>query len=212
MRCEDDYVAYADRPSRILNLAIPYARILPDIADPGARSLSLSMDQPAARLLHGYASTLLAHEGALSDEEQELFAGHVADLAALLLGATRDGAERARHGGARRAAAGGAGRRARQSRQPGAVARLACRAARDQRLLHPLAVLRRGTRLHRLRHRSAARPRRGALRDPARAGDTVATLALAVGFGDVSWFNQVFRRRFGMTPSEMRAGGTVPKP
>ena len=207
MRCEDDYVAYADRPSRILNLAIPYERIMPGVADTGMATRPLSMDQPAARLLHGYASTLLAHEGTLSDEEQELFAGHVADLAALLLGATRDAAERARHGGARAAR--------RQAVQADVRANLASPALSLDWLArrHALSVsyirslfydegtsftdFVTGARLERVA---------AALCDPSRAGDTVAALALSAGFGDVSWFNQVFRRRFGMTPSEMRAG------
>jgi AraC-like DNA-binding protein len=36
-------------------------------------------------------------------------------------------------------------------------------------------------------------------------------IAFAVGFGDVSHFNRVFRRRFGKTPSEVRAVSIRPE-
>lgn len=42
------------------------------------------------------------------------------------------------------------------------------------------------------------------LSDPALAEVNVATIALDSGFGDISWFHHAFRRRFGMTPADMR--------
>lgn len=44
------------------------------------------------------------------------------------------------------------------------------------------------------------------LRDPAQAHQTITGIALSCGFGDVSWFNALFRRRFGNSPSAVRAG------
>lgn len=222
MRSEHDYSALADRPSRILNLAIPYARILPQLSDVRLANPVLTMERPAARLLHGYAATLLEHDGPFTAAEQEVFAGHITDLVALLVGPTRDAAEQARHGGARVAR--------RQTVQRDVRANL------DNPLLSLDWIARRhgispsyvrtlfydeGTSF--TDFVTAARLDRVAdlLRSPAEAGRTVAALALAAGFGDVSWFNQLFRRRFGMTPSDMRAGGiwtvatppaTVPKP
>jgi AraC-like DNA-binding protein len=42
----------------------------------------------------------------------------------------------------------------------------------------------------------------------------IATIALDAGFGDLSYFNRTFRRRFGVAPSELRAAAdtTVPGP
>lgn len=42
------------------------------------------------------------------------------------------------------------------------------------------------------------------LSDPAMAGQNVADLAYAAGFGDLSHFNRAFRRHFGATPREIR--------
>ena len=33
----------------------------------------------------------------------------------------------------------------------------------------------------------------------------VTDIAFDVGFGDLSYFNRTFRRRYGMTPSDLRA-------
>ena len=42
------------------------------------------------------------------------------------------------------------------------------------------------------------------LRDPAFRARSISDLALSVGFGDLSWFNHSYRRRFGQTPSDTR--------
>ena len=46
------------------------------------------------------------------------------------------------------------------------------------------------------------------LSDPRQMAQTVNAIALHVGFNDVSYFNRTFRRRFGMTPSDVRATAT----
>jgi AraC-like DNA-binding protein len=42
------------------------------------------------------------------------------------------------------------------------------------------------------------------LRDPRYAGRTVSAIAYGTGFGDLSYFNRAFRRRYSMTPTEAR--------
>jgi AraC-like DNA-binding protein len=42
------------------------------------------------------------------------------------------------------------------------------------------------------------------LRSPRHAVRSIGSIALAAGFGDLSHFNRSFRRRFGVTPSEVR--------
>jgi AraC-like DNA-binding protein len=41
--------------------------------------------------------------------------------------------------------------------------------------------------------------------DPRRGGDKISVIAWDSGFGDLSYFNQAFRRRYGQTPSDVRA-------
>ena len=48
------------------------------------------------------------------------------------------------------------------------------------------------------------------LTDPRHAGSTVAAIAYASGFRDISTFNRAFRQQFGMTPSDARAGRNTP--
>ena len=47
---------------------------------------------------------------------------------------------------------------------------------------------------------------RGLLGNPGAHQQKIATIAYTAGFGDLSYFNRVFRRRFGMTPSYWRDG------
>ena len=51
------------------------------------------------------------------------------------------------------------------------------------------------------------------LRDPAHGRRSISDIALAAGFGDISWFNARFKRVYGMTPSAVRAlARTLPPP
>lgn len=43
-----------------------------------------------------------------------------------------------------------------------------------------------------------------ALQDPRQAHLTISEVALGAGFNDLSYFNRTFRRRFGLTPSDVR--------
>jgi len=47
------------------------------------------------------------------------------------------------------------------------------------------------------------------LTDPSHLHLAIIDIAFAVGFSDVSHFNRTFRRRFGETPSGIRAASTM---
>jgi AraC-like DNA-binding protein len=48
--------------------------------------------------------------------------------------------------------------------------------------------------------------------DPHYSGWTITDIAFAAGFGDISYFNRTYRRRYGATPSEIRAtSGMTPR-
>jgi AraC-like DNA-binding protein len=55
-----------------------------------------------------------------------------------------------------------------------------------------------------LEHRLAHVHRR--LRNPRFARRSISRLVYDAGFNNLSWFNRAFRRRYGATPSEIRAG------
>ena len=46
---------------------------------------------------------------------------------------------------------------------------------------------------------------RSALRSPRFVARSISAIAYDAGFNNLSWFNRAFRRRYGMTPSDMRA-------
>jgi len=48
------------------------------------------------------------------------------------------------------------------------------------------------------------------LADPESRGSSISAIALRCGFNDISYFNRVFRRRYGCTPSDLRYGRCEP--
>lgn len=48
--------------------------------------------------------------------------------------------------------------------------------------------------------------------DPEARSHSISAVALKCGFNDVSYFNRVFRKRYGCTPSDWRSGRGTPDP
>jgi AraC-like DNA-binding protein len=159
---------------------------------------------PALRLLMRYVG--IFDEPTLSPELQHLAVTHVYDLAAAMLGARRDTAEIANNRGVRAA-------RLREAKayvlknlgsQELSTTTVASHLGVTPRYVHKLfetedesftefVLARRLTRAYRM------------LTDPRFAVLPIGTVALDAGFGDLSHFNRSFRRRFGCTPSDVRA-------
>lgn len=161
---------------------------------------------PAVQLLRGYLDLVLAAEHVADPPLAAHIATTLTDLAALALGAGRDAAELAQLRGRRAArvalvvAAIRAGF-ADPGCSPGTVAAslgLSPRSLQD--LLHNTG--RTFTeRVLELRLQKA----RAMLTDPGHQHQRVSEIAYAVGFDDVSYFNRCVRRRYGATPSDLRA-------
>ncbi len=207
MRRERKCVTIADRPSTILSIAIPRARIVPRLASSDSLLQTLSSSLPAARLLQNHVMTLLDDGRALTADEQTTFSAHIVDLVALMLGATRDAGEHARRNGARAAR--------RQTIKADILANLNAPELSlnwlSKRHGVSTSYIRtlfydEGTSLTDYLMNARLDHVCGLLTDLRLADRNIATLALMAGFGDISWFNLVFRRRFGMTPSDMRMG------
>jgi AraC-like DNA-binding protein len=165
-------------------------------------------DSGILRLLIAYLDILSDEAAVQTPELQRAAATHIYDLCALAIGATRDGAELARGRGLR-------------------VARL--RAIKSD-IAHNLAH--EGLSVRVLARRQNVTPRYvrklfesedttftryvlglrlervyRMLADPRYAHRTIGALAYDCGFGDLSTFNRAFRRRYGATPSDVRAAG-----
>lgn len=191
--------------SDILSIAIPRTQIVPRLASEDNLRTPALRSRPAARLLQCYAATLIEDGAGLCPEDEAVLAGHIADLAVMALGAKRDEAELAGKGGVRAA------------RRQGIKADIAANLGLPE-LSIEWAARRHGVSgayvralfsdegtsftdyvlVERLNHVHAL------LMSPYMAHHNIASLALMAGFGDISWFNQAFRRRFGMTPSDLR--------
>jgi AraC-like DNA-binding protein len=188
-------------------LRVPVRLLSPLVADlEGAYGRTIPADNPALRLLVAYFGILDEAETFAVPDLRRQAVTHIHDLIALAIGATRDAAETAKCRGASAARlraikhdiADRLGDRdlsataiaARHGIKPRYVQRLfesAGTTLTDYVLTQRLAFARR------------------LLSDPLRAGVKIATIALDAGFGDLSYFNRTFRRRFGVAPSELRA-------
>jgi AraC-like DNA-binding protein len=159
---------------------------------------------PALRFLRGY----IALFDQISDPTAELqhcFISHVYDLVAVTLGATRDAAEQARGRGIRaaRLQAVKADILAHLTDHTLSIGHVAARHGistvyvrklfEEEPLSFSVFVLE--NRLERARRMLSD----GRFRDRA-----IGNIAFDAGFGDLSYFNRAFRRRFGASPSDIR--------
>ena len=159
------------------------------------------------RLLVGYVATLTqSPELNLPPEASFPVVRHVCDLAALTIGAGRDGAHLAENRGlaAVRLQAIKAHINANIGPYPLSIEEVAAEQRVTARYVRKLfeaeglnftsyVIERRLARAHAL------------LTEPLRGPASVSAIAYDVGFGDLSYFNRAFRRRFGATPSDIRA-------
>ena len=167
-------------------------------------------DNLALRLLTGYAEIVNDRQALASPNLSRSIALHMHDLAALVVGATRDGTETAKMRGIKaarlralkRGIVEGIGRRdltadAVAAHQRISVGYLRKLFAGEGTSFTDFALQQRLARAH------------GLLTDPRFAAQKISTIAYDVGFGDLSYFNRVFRRQYGCAPSEARAQALV---
>jgi AraC-like DNA-binding protein len=188
-------------------LRVPVRLLSPLVADlEGAYGRTIPADIPALRLLVAYFGILGEAETFAVPELRREAVIHIHDLIALAIGATRDVAEIARCRGASAArlraikhdiadrlgdpGLSTAAIAARHGIKPRYVQRLF---ESDGTTFTDYVLTQRLAFAHRL------------LSDPLRAGVKISTIAVDAGFGDLSYFNRTFRRRYSLAPSELRA-------
>ena len=180
------------------------AALVPDPYAVVARPIPAA--SPALRLLVGYLGLLRRGLPVTAPELQRLFATHVHDLVAAALGATREAAEIIKDRGVRAARLQGIVAEIKQRfadprLSPAAVAgQLQVSPRYVQDLLHETGVSF-TERVIELRLEKA----RAMLEGAAYRHRKIIDIAYACGFNDLSYFNRCFRRRFGASPTQLRA-------
>ena len=206
--CGDSASIRLPHESRFITLRLPRSAIAQNVANLGdSYCRRMLADTPALCLLRHYLGLLDEVPHALAAPElQHSAVTHIYDLIVMILGATGDAAEVA------------AGRGVRAARLK-AIKDDIVRHLGDERLSVGAVAVRHGVTprsVQRLFEESGAtfteyvvaqrlaRAHR-LVTDPRLAGRTLTAIAFDVGFSDLSYFNRAFRRRFGATPSDVRA-------
>lgn len=193
-------------PVRFVGLRMSQTRLAPlarGLDD--SRMRVIPADAAPLRLLSSYVGGIADMAGTMPAEMSGVIAAHLHDLVALSLGPTQDAVAAA--AGSLRAARLQAIKRDVAARLlEGADLTVAAIAARHKvtpRYVHKLFE-RDGTTFTRfvLQQRLDHAYRR--LRNPQFLARSISSIAYDVGFGDLSYFNRVFRRRYGATPSDIR--------
>jgi AraC-like DNA-binding protein len=190
-------------PCRFWGLAIPRGRI-PDAGGNMDRRGEIGLPPSSALgLLCGYLEGTLAQDFA-GDAAAELFGNHLIDLVAVALGRGGDAGELAAQGGVPAARLAAILRAITdQSADPQLnAAAVAAQIGITPRYVHLL--LEQSGRSF-TQHLLQTRLEKAAELLAADAGRRVGDIAIAAGFTDLSHFNRSFRRRFGDTPSGLRA-------
>ncbi len=199
----DETNTFVSGATRVINLRFDRRMLVPlvESAD-DAVGAPIAASAGALRLLVHYAETLTDPTVALDDETLRVASGNLYDLMALTLGRARDpGAHQ--HGV--RAARLSAVKSAMQDsfREPMGIAEMARRYRISPGYLRQLFAAE-GTSFsdYLLGIRLGAAHRQ--LRDARLDSKPVSAIAYDAGFNDLSYFNRCFRRRYGMTPSDVR--------
>jgi AraC-like DNA-binding protein len=194
-------------PMRYLTLGIPRSALADRMTDPESALLRpVAEDNGALRLLVNYVAMTMDTHSPLNPILQPAFVTHVHDLLGLAFGATRDGAMLA-HGRGVRAARLSAMKTdiLAHLRNEGLSVHDIAKRHRvtpryvqmlfdgDGRTFSEFLVEQRLTQAYRM------------LTAQRYSEWTISSIVFEVGFGNLSYFNRTFRRRFGMTPSDARA-------
>lgn len=205
LSCSDVGAFLRPSPSHYVGLRLPRAplkALVPNAEDLVGRLVPRT---GTTDLLLSYSQALLGDESLSSGALQNVAVNHVFDLVVLALGSSRDPS--AREGGLRaaRLAAIKADIAARFSSPSLSLETIASRHRVTPRYVQILFE-RDGTTFSQFLMSRRLEDVRRALVDPRGRERPIASIAYDAGFADISTFNRAFRRRFGMTPSDMRAG------
>ncbi|HEY6259546.1 MAG TPA: AraC family transcriptional regulator [Xanthobacteraceae bacterium] len=192
--------------TRVINFRLSRTMLAPMLADPEAALLRpIPAETPALQLLAHYAGVVTDGPSLATPELRGAVVTHMHDLAALAIGGNRDGLEIAQRRGIRAARLHAVKSDIMENLgRPGlTTTTMAARHGVTPRYVR-LLFEREGMTFSQfvLEQRLAKAQRM--LADPHLAERPIMTIAFEVGFGDLSYFNRAFRRRYGITPSDLR--------
>ena len=181
------------------------ARLVPGLEDAFMRPVP--KDNEALQLLRRYVGLFEDQQNLATPELRSLVVNHVYDLVALALGATHDATAVANGRGVRAARLQAIKTEILNSlnRHELSLAGLAARHGVTPRHVQMLFESD-GTTFSRFLLEQRLARARHLLSNPLLAERAISTIAYETGFGDLSHFNRAFRRRYGETPSDVRAG------
>lgn len=208
VRCSSEIGRTRSRPGRFVTLSLPVRRLAERVADIDRLTITVVPgSNDALGLLGGYCRMMLARPDPLSSDAGLVAREHLLDLAALAVGANRDAWHMAQSRGlraARRAQARGAIRR--NAAEPGyRMADLAKSMHASESYVRKL-LAEEGESFSTLLLEARLSRAHDRLSDPRCRAMQIGQIALDCGFGDISYFNRTFARRFGQTPTELRHG------
>ena len=163
-------------------------------------------DNEALRLLKSYISVLDDQQAQSTSDLRLAVDDHLHDLIALALGATRDAHELAKGRGVRfaRLRAVQADIAANLTRRDLSADTVAARHGISPRYIRTLFMDAGTTFTDFVLQQRLARAH-SLLTNPHAGARAIGAIAYDAGFGDLSYFNHAFRRRYGATPSDIRA-------
>lgn len=194
------------KSGRIATLEFPQGGLLPLLKDPRQRcARRIPKHSSTLRLLRAYVGGALASgsmDGAAGLPQVAI--AHIYDLVALAVGAARE-AEDTAHGRGMRAARLRAIKDDIRSRieSRDALGDVAGRHGLSARYVRMLFESE-GTSMTEFVLEERLKRARAILLSPRFAARRITEIAYDVGFNDVSYFNRTFRRRFGLSPGELR--------
>jgi AraC-like DNA-binding protein len=196
-------------PVDLFALRFPRQTVAPKLANlDGVLARSINPNEEALRLFRHYNNAINELSPDAPAELQRLVAGHVLDIVAIMLGATKDATEIAKTGGVRAARL-----RAIQADigasigiRDHSVSAVAGRNGVSTRYVQILFEAEGSTFSEYVLDQRLSRAHT-MLTEPDCLHRKVSEVAFSVGFSDLSYFNRTFRRRYGDTPSGVRGGG-----
>jgi AraC-like DNA-binding protein len=208
--CDLNSITFTASRSRMIALNLTRKTLRPLLRDFDAVLAHTIPKQIAPlTLLARYVEALVAEPAPPTLEFGQLAVAHIYDLAALAMGATRDAAEIANNRGlpAARLREIKSDITANLSRNDLSVVEIALRQRVTPRYVQLLFENEGTTFTEFVRNARLNRAHR-ILMDPRLADRSISAIAFDTGFSDLSYFNRVFRRRFGETPSDLRTATT----